>query len=97
MDPLTIIEKFYTPGTKLYQVLVHHSRIVTEKSLEIAAGLTHLKPDINFIKKAAMLHDIGIYLTLAPSIGCNGKEPYVGKINKDHAKRFSIWADEFNL
>lgn len=77
MDPVLIIEKFYTPGTRLYKVLVEHSRIVTEKSLEIAAGLTHLKPDVVFIEKAAMLHDIGIYLTLAPSIGCNGKEPYI--------------------
>ena len=182
MDPLAIIEKFYTPGTKLYQVLVEHSRIVTEKSLEITGNLMHLNPDIEFIKNAAMLHDIGIYLTLAQSIGCNGKQPYIchgylgkklldeqglppeyglvcerhtgagitqenilsnhillpqrdmvpksleekiicvadkyhsknpkyadkkittsqiidklGKINKDHAKRFSIWADEFNL
>ena len=77
MDPLAVIEKFYTPGTKRYQVLVEHSRIVTEKSLEIASNLTHLKPDIEFIKKAAMLHDIGIYLTRAQSIDCNGKEPYV--------------------
>ena len=77
MDPLAIIERFYTPGTKIYQVLVEHSRIVTEKSLEIAGNLMHLNPDIEFIKKAAMLHDIGIYLTLAQSIGCNGKQPYI--------------------
>ncbi|MBW2654484.1 MAG: HD domain-containing protein [Deltaproteobacteria bacterium] len=77
MDPLFIIEKFYTPGTKSYQILVEHSQIVTEKSLEIAKTLTHLTPDFNFIKKAAMLHDIGIYLTRADSIGCNGEVPYI--------------------
>ncbi|MBU8910026.1 MAG: HD domain-containing protein [Desulfobacterales bacterium] len=182
MDPLFIIEKFYTPGTKLYQILVGHSRIVTEKSLEIARNLTHLNPDLEFIKKAAMLHDIGIYLTRSESIGCSGEAPYIchgylgrmlldehglhpayglvcerhtgagitknnimssnlplpqrdmvpisleekiicaadkyhsknpkhadktistiqiieklGNINKNHAKRFSIWAEEFNL
>ncbi len=77
MDPLTIIEKFYTRGTQLHQVLVGHSRIVTEKSLDIARNLIHLKPDIEFIKTAAMLHDIGIFMTRAESIGCRGDAPYI--------------------
>lgn len=77
MDALALIENFYTPGTALYKVLVDHSRIVTEKSLEIAHTLTYLKPDLEFIKKAAMLHDIGIFLTKAQSIDCNGDAPYI--------------------
>ena len=77
MEPLFIIEKFYVPGTKLYQVLVEHSRIVTEKSLEIANNLMHLSPNLNFIKRAAMLHDIGIFQTRAHSIGCTGDIPYI--------------------
>jgi len=77
MDPFVIIEKFYRPGTTLYQVLVDHSRIVTEKSLEIARNLSDLNPDVDFIEKAAMLHDIGIFLTRADSIGCKGKSPYI--------------------
>jgi uncharacterized protein len=77
IDPLTLIEKFYRPGTKIYQVLVEHSRIVTEKSLEIAHGLIHLNPDLDFIKNASMLHDIGICLTRAESIGCTGEYPYI--------------------
>ncbi|MBT4027549.1 HD domain-containing protein [Desulfobacula sp.] len=182
MDPLAIIENYYKPGTKLYQVLVEHSLIVTEKSLEIAESLIHLEPDLEFIEEAAMLHDIGIFLTRAQSIGCTGKNPYIchgylgkklldeqklpvkyglvcerhtgagitkenifsnnlplpkrdmvpksleekiicaadkyhsknpkhagkkitttqiidelGKINKDHARRFSVWIEEFNL
>ncbi len=77
MDTLSIIEEVYSPGTKLYEVLVGHSRIVTQKSLEIAQTLGHLKPDLNFIENAAMLHDIGIYLTRAESIGCMGEAPYI--------------------
>jgi len=77
MDSLAIIENFYTPGTKLYNVLVGHSRIVTQKSLEIAKNLIDLKPDLEFIEKAAMLHDIGIFLTRAQSIGCSGTQPYI--------------------
>jgi len=182
MNPLAIIEKFYTRGTKSYRILVEHSRIVAEKSLKIARSQMHLNPDLEFIEKAAMLHDIGIFMTRANAIGCTGEKPYIrhgylgkklldeqgllpeyglvcerhtgagitrenilsnhillpqrdmvpksleekiicvadkyhsknpkytdkkittsqiidklGKINKDHAKRFSIWADEFNL
>jgi len=77
MEPLFIIEKFYRPGTKLHTILVEHSRLVTQKSLEIAGGLAHLKPDLEFIKNAAMLHDIGIYLTRSKSIGCRGESPYI--------------------
>ncbi|MCP3876450.1 MAG: HD domain-containing protein [Desulfobacteraceae bacterium] len=77
MDPFAIIEKFYPPDTKLYQILVEHSQIVTKKSIEIASNLKHLNPDLEFIKKASMLHDIGIYLTEAKSLGCGGDFPYI--------------------
>lgn len=77
MDPLSIIKRFYTPGTDLYHLLVEHSRAVTRKSLEIAETLGDLNPDLDFIKKAAMLHDIGICLTRADAIGCKGKAPYI--------------------
>ncbi len=77
MDSVDIIEKYYKPGTFLYRVLVEHSKIVTEKSIEIAENIMHLEPDLEFIETAAMLHDIGIFLTRAPSIGCNGTQPYI--------------------
>ncbi|MFH2092334.1 MAG: HD domain-containing protein [Pseudomonadota bacterium] len=77
MNALAIIEQFYTPGTPLYQTLVSHSRIVTEKSLVIAQTLDHLNPDLEFIKTAAMLHDIGIFMTRADSLGCIGDAAYV--------------------
>ena len=77
IDPLQIIEKFYDPGTRLYDILVNHSRIVTDKSLDIARSLPHLNPDLEFIETAAMLHDIGIFLTRSESIGCFGKAAYV--------------------
>jgi uncharacterized protein len=36
-----------------------------------------LNPDLKFIEEAAMLHDIGIFLTDQPEIGCHGDKPYV--------------------
>ncbi len=77
LDPIAVIERFYEPGSELYNSLVEHSRIVVEKSLEIAGKLPHLNPDLEFIEKAAMLHDIGIFKTRAESIGCAGDAPYI--------------------
>lgn len=77
MNPLSIIEKFYDPSSPLYQTLVDHSRAVAEKSLDIARSLAHLNPDLELIEQAAMLHDIGIFKTRAPSLGCTGEHPYI--------------------
>ncbi|MCP9610892.1 HDIG domain-containing metalloprotein [Coprobacter tertius] len=77
MNPLTIIEKYYTPGSKLYDILVDHSRLVTERALAIAKAHPELEADQDFIAEAAMLHDIGIFLTDAPDIECYGSRPYI--------------------
>ena len=47
------------------------------KALSIAKNHPELNADTQFITEAAMLHDIGIYLTNAPSIFCHGKKPYI--------------------
>ena len=77
MDPIKIIEKYYTRETVAYNFLVQHSKMVTRKAIEVAERVKHLKPDINFIEEAAMLHDIGIFLTNAPHLGCHGDKPYI--------------------
>ncbi|WP_020586161.1 HD domain-containing protein [Desulfobacter curvatus] len=77
IDPVEIISQFYDPDSKLFTLLVEHSRKVAAKSLEIAKGVAHLNPDMDFIENAAMLHDIGIFKTSSPKIGCAGKYPYV--------------------
>jgi uncharacterized protein len=77
MDPMAVIDKYYPPGSALHGILVDHSRQVAEKSLDIARNLSDLAPDLEFIQQAAMLHDIGIFLTASPKIGCTGKAPYL--------------------
>ena len=77
MDPIKIIEKYYDENSELYRILIIHSKLVTDKAVEIAENVKELNPDIEFIKEASMLHDIGIYLTNAPGIYCFGKYPYV--------------------
>lgn len=51
--------------------------MVARKALEAGGKIPHLKPDLKFIEEAAMLHDIGIFLTDAPHIGCRGTKPYI--------------------
>ena len=77
MESINIINKYYTKGTKLYKILVVHSKAVRDKAVELALLHPEYKMDIQFIKEAAMLHDIGIFLTNAHGIECYGNNPYI--------------------
>jgi len=77
MNPEDILKKYYNPESRAFYIIMQHSSVVTEKALEIARGLKHLHPDSSFIHEAAMLHDIGMFLTRAPQIGCHGNCPYI--------------------
>lgn len=72
-----IIEAYYRPGTPLYGIFMDHAEKVTRKSLDIAERIAHLNPDMAFIESAAMLHDIGIFMTDSPAIHCTGEHPYI--------------------
>lgn len=77
MNTLSIIEKYYKKGSELYDILVKHSIDVRDKALSIAQNHPELSIDTDFVAEAAMLHDIGIFMTNAPSIKCFGIAPYV--------------------
>ncbi len=77
MNPYDIIDKYYNDNPELRELLVTHSRLVTEKALKAAAMHPELKIDVQFVKEAGMLHDIGIFLTDAPAIHCHGDKPYL--------------------
>jgi len=77
MHPIEIISKYYNSESEAYRFLVQHSRMVTKKAVEVAERVRRLNPDIKFIEEAAMLHDIGIFMTNAPQLGCYGDKPYI--------------------
>jgi len=77
MDYSQIIGKYYRKGSGLREILLSHSGDVARKALEVAARHPELGLDRRFLEEAAMLHDIGIFKTHAPSIKCFGKEPYL--------------------
>lgn len=77
MNPEDVLKKYYNPESRAFYIIMQHSGMVTEKALEIARRVKHLQPDSSFIHEAAMLHDIGMFLTRAPQIGCYGNCPYI--------------------
>lgn len=77
INTIAIIEKYYKPESLAYNSLVSHSKLVAQKALTLAYKHPELGLDIPFVEEAAMLHDIGIFLTNAPSIGCHGNKPYI--------------------
>lgn len=72
-----IIFEYYRPGSRLAEVLLDHSRRVRDKALSLAEGLGQEQIDTTLVAQGAMLHDIGIFQTDAPSIHCHGDQPYL--------------------
>lgn len=72
-----IINKYYAENEALRNILCVHSQHVADKALDIAMVHPELNIDVEFVKEAAMLHDIGIIKTNAPGIECFGIEPYI--------------------
>lgn len=73
----TIITKYYPTDSVRYKYYYTHSRAVTGLALKVAEMNPGLNADLEFIETASMLHDIGIFLTDAPQIGCFGDKPYI--------------------
>ena len=77
MDALAIINKYYPEENELKHILLTHSRAVADKALWIADRHPELNLDRQFLEEAALLHDIGVFLTDAPGIHCHGEAPYI--------------------
>lgn len=76
MNYQEIIDLYYPVGSRRRDIYIRHCRQVTDKALEIAAR-QNLPLTVEEIEEAAMLHDIGIFLTDADGIDCHGTEPYI--------------------
>ena len=74
---IAIIKKYYPDDGIAFNYLYQHSMAVAELAVEIADAHPELHPDIEFIHTSALLHDIGIFMTNAPGIGCYGDYPYL--------------------
>jgi len=78
MNPLSLIKKYYDPDSLAYSRLVGHSAQVARLAEEVAGRLAPQQNiDLKFVTEASWLHDIGIFMTNAPEIGCVGDAPYL--------------------
>lgn len=77
MNPEELINKYYGAEPELEALLLRHSRDVAKRALAIVDAHPELRLDRNFVREAALLHDIGIRFCYAPTIGCHGTHPYL--------------------
>ena len=78
MPALALLEKYYPRGTPAHAILLGHSQAVARKAVATALKVAESTTvDIEFVAEAALLHDIGICFTAAPSLGCHGELPYL--------------------
>lgn len=77
INPVEIIDFYYQDNQELRELLMRHSNQVAVKALAVADRHPELNLDRTFLYEGAMLHDIGIFKTDAPSIYCHGSEPYI--------------------
>lgn len=77
MDVNEIIDRWYPQENELKNIYKIHARSVADWALEMAARHPELNIDTQFVNEAAMLHDLGIFLTDAPRIHCYGTESYL--------------------
>lgn len=77
IDPIALLEKYYSPGSDSHRILLQHSELVAAKALAVAQGLSETGVDLAFVREAALLHDIGILFTATAQLGCRGDLPYL--------------------
>jgi len=77
IEPEAVIREYYRPGSKAYEIILAHGYQVALKAVAVAGRVPQLKPDVDFIHEAALLHDIGIFLTRMPELDCRGRYDYI--------------------
>ena len=77
MNVKEIIDRYYPCENELKNIYMGHARAVADFALGLARKHPELELDEAFVYEAAMLHDIGIFLTDAPRIHCSGAEEYL--------------------
>ena len=77
MNPIDIIDKYYSSSPELRDILLVHSRQVADRALRVAGLHPEWDIDRDFIFEASMLHDIGIIFCDAKLIHCEGSHRYI--------------------
>ena len=73
-DVYEFIYEVYKNDKSVLSYLLAHCESVAKLAVEIAKKQN---ADVDFVERAALLHDIGIIFTDAPKLYCYGKAPYI--------------------
>jgi uncharacterized protein len=77
IDADAVLREYYPRGSATYEVLKRHGEQVAARALAIADRPGFDMLDKRFLLEAALLHDIGIFMTDTPILGCQGRHPYI--------------------
>lgn len=76
VDINKIFSLYYGDNPRLMETVLTHSECVMNKALECVQRHS-LDIDMDFVREATMLHDIGVIKCHAPAIFCFGTMPYI--------------------
>jgi uncharacterized protein len=78
LQPLAIIDNYYTSNQQARKILLAHSIQVSRFAVEVASRVERTEAvDIEFIEEASLLHDIGMLYTNTPNLFCFGDSAYI--------------------
>ena len=77
VDAEAILKEALGPESRCYEIVRRHGEQVARRALQAAGGLAGRRLNEGFVYEAALLHDIGIYLTDTPQLDCHGPHPYI--------------------
>lgn len=72
-----LLKKYYSEKSPAFGYLYEHSHAVADYAMRIAMNNKDKDPDLELVRSGALLHDIAIFMTNAPGIGCYGKFHYL--------------------
>ncbi|MBU2489752.1 MAG: HDIG domain-containing protein [Proteobacteria bacterium] len=75
-DMEALLQKHCPLSEPAFSVLLAHSRAVAALAARLARQEGLSDAGAALVEEAALVHDIGIFATRAPSLGCHGAEPY---------------------
>jgi len=73
-DIYDFINEVYKNDKSVLDFLIPHSESVAKLAVDIAKKQN---ADVDFVERAALMHDIGIIFTDTPKLNCKGKAPYM--------------------
>jgi uncharacterized protein len=72
-----LILKYYPKKSVRNHYYVTHVKAVARLAKKVIKNNPELNANPAIVEQMALLHDIGIFLTKAPEIGCEGSFPYI--------------------